>query len=388
MMHPFRGKTAIAGVGRTPISKQSGVTTLTLALQAITAALADAGLEPADVDGVACFRVGDSVEAKYVAQCLGIRDLRYHLDQNGGGGVGNQVLASAAMAVATSMATCVVCWRALNARSGVRMGGSGRAPAPNLESPYYSPYGIVSAPQKLALYARAFMHDRGVTEKDLGAVAIAQREYAQRNERATQRSPLTMDDYLASRWIAEPLRLYDCCLESDGAVALVITSAERARHLAQSPVLIAGAAYGSGHLVISNGWSDLATSSAAEMAPRLYSAAGIGPTELDVVELYDPCTALVLVQLEDYGLCGRGEAAGLVGGGGTRLGGPMPTNTHGGHLSEGYIHGMNHVAEAVDQLRGHAGDRQVTGAETALVTSEAGYVGGNNSAMILRRDER
>ncbi len=384
--HPLRDRAAIAGVGYTEFSKDSGVSTLTLALRAITAALADAGLTAADVDGVACHRVGDSVQAVVVAQSLGIRDLRFHLDMFGGGSTSHQVIASAAMAVVTGVADTVVCWRAINARSEWRMGGTGRSAPETVEFQYQVPYGYATPPQQYAMQARAYMHQYGIVAEDLGRVAISQRNYAMQSPRAMMRTPLTMEDYLASRWIVEPLRLFDCCLETDAAVALVVTTTERARGLAQRPVLISAAAYGSGHNLYSNHRGDLGTSAAAELAPRLYAMAGIGPQEVDVAELYDAFTPLVLVQLEDYGFCRKGDAAQFIADGNMSPGGALPVNTHGGHLSEGYVHGLNHVAEAVTQLRGGAGSRQVARAEVALSTAQPGYVAGTTSALLLRKD--
>jgi acetyl-CoA acetyltransferase len=284
------------------------------------------------------------------------------------------------------MADTVVCWRAINARSEWRMGGTGRAAPETVEFQYQVPYGYATPPQQYAMQARAYMHQYGVVAEDLGRVAISQRNYAMASPRAMMRTPLTMEDYLASRWIVEPLRLFDCCLETDAAVAVVVTTTERARGLAQRPVLISAAAYGSGHNLYSNHRGDIGTSAAADLAPRLYAMAGIGPKEVDVAELYDAFTPLVLVQLEDYGFCKKGDAAAFVADGNVSPGGSLPVNTHGGHLSEGYVHGLNHVAEAVSQLRGDAGSRQVVGAEVALSTAQPGYVAGTTSALLLRRD--
>jgi len=384
--HPLRDRAAIAGVGRTEYSRSSGVSTLTLALRAIRAALDDAGLTTADVDGVACHRVGDSVQATLVAQSLGIRDLRYHLDLFGGGSQSAWAVGSAAIAVAAGVADCIVVWRSVNARSEFRMGGTGRAAPDTLEFQYQAPYWFATPPQQFAMYTRAYLDAYGVVPEDLGRIAIAQREFAVRNERAVMRTPLTMDGYLESRPIVDPLRLLDCCLETDAAVAVVVTSAARARDLARPPVLISGAACGGGHTLFSNGRGDLTTTAAADLAPRLYATAGLRPDDVDVAELYDAFTPLVLLQLEDYGFAPKGEAAGLVADGVTALGGRMPVNTHGGHLSEGYVHGLNHVAEAVDQLRGDAGERQTPGAEVALSTGQPGYVAGTTSALLLRSD--
>jgi acetyl-CoA acetyltransferase len=385
MPHPLRDKAAIVGVGFTEFSKNSGVSTLALALRAVSNALADAGLTQQDVDGVACHRVGDSVQAVVVAQSLGIQDLHFHYDLWGGGSASAGVIGAAAMAVATGMAETVVCWRAINARSEYRMGGTGRADPDTVEFQYQAPYGLSTPPQQFAMFSRAYMHETGTTAEHLGHVAITQREHALLSERAMMRKPLSMEEYLASRWIVEPLRLYDCCLETDAAVALVVTTPERARDLRQHPVLVSGAGYGSGHTLYSNDKGDLTPTAAAKMSERLYAAAGIGPGDIDVAELYDAFTPLVLMQLEDYGFCKRGEAKELVASGGTRLGGSLPVNTHGGHLSEGYVHGLNHVAEAVSQLRRTCGERQVKGAEVALSTSQPGYVSGSTSAVVLRR---
>jgi acetyl-CoA acetyltransferase len=380
----MRDRAAIVGVGYTEFSKRSGVSTLALALRAISAALEDAGLTIADVDGVATHRVGDSAQASIVAQSLGIRDLRFHLDLWGGGSTSASVVGAAAMAVATGTADCVVCWRAVNARSEFRMGGTDRSSPDTVEFQYQTPYGYVAPPQQFAMVARAYMSRYGITAEDLGRVAITERAHAATNERALMRAPLSMADYLASRWIVEPLRLFDCCLETDAAVALVVTTPERARDLLRPVVLVAGAATGGGHTLYSNRRGDLTASAARDMAPRLFAAAGVSPEEIDVAELYDAFTPLVLIQLEDYGFCAKGEAAGFVASGGMALGGELPVNTHGGFLSEGYVHGLNHVAEAVQQLRGDCGDRQVGGARVALATGQPGYVAGTTSAVVLR----
>jgi acetyl-CoA acetyltransferase len=287
------------------------------------------------------------------------------------------------MAVVTGQASTVVCWRAINARSEWRMGGTGRAAPDTVEFQYQVPYSYATPPQQFAMAARAWMADRGATELDLGAVAVTTRAHAALNPAAMMRDPITIDDYLASRWVVEPFRLFDCCLETDAAVAVVVTTADRARDLRRPPVTISGAVWGSGQMLVSNG-RDFTVSGAAAAGRRLWEQAGFGPADLDVAELYDAFTSLVLVQLEDYGIVGRGEAAGFVRDGHTALGGRLPVNTHGGHLSAGYVHGLNHLAEAVRQLRGECGARQVPGAAVALSTGQCGYVAGNTSALALR----
>jgi acetyl-CoA acetyltransferase len=380
----LRDSTAIVGVGYTPFSKDSGVSTLNLALRAIQAAIEDAGLSLRDIDGLATHRVGDSALPSTVLQSLGLRDVGYVLDQFGGGSASHAIVGNAAMAVAAGLAETVVCYRALNARSEFRMSGTGRPPPDQVEFHYQAPYGYVAPAQQFGMAARAHMLRYGTTAEQLGAVAVTQRGHAVANERALMRTPITLDDYLASRWIAEPFRLLDCCLETDGAVALVVTSAERARDLRRHPVLIRAATWGSGQTLYSNG-NDLTESAARRMAPRLFAQAGLGPEEVDVAMLYDCFSWTVLVQLEDYGFCPKGEGGPFAASGATRLGGALPVNTHGGFLSEGYVHGLNHVAEAVAKLRGDAGERQVEGAEIALSTAQPGYVAGNTSALVLRR---
>lgn len=375
----MRDRTAIAGVGYTPFSRDSGVSTLTLAIDAITAALDDAGLTLDDVDGLATHRVGDSTPPWVVAPALGLGDVTWYLDQFGGGSVSHAVIGQAAMAVAAGVADTVVCYRAINARSEFRMGGTGRGPAPVFDAQYQAPYGYFAPPQQFAMYTRAHMLKYGTTHEHLGHVAVAQRANAVKNPRALKRDPITMDDYLASRWIAEPLRLLDCCLETDGACAVVITGADRARDLPHRPVLISGAAWAGGDSFFSGQGGDFTVSEAARLAPRLYDMAGVGPADIDVAELYDCFTYSVIVQLEDYGFCAKGD-----GGPYAASGEMLPVNTHGGFLSEGYVHGINHVAEAVSQLRGTAGDRQVPGAEVALSTAQPGYVLAGTSALILR----
>ncbi|MAG30668.1 MAG: acetyl-CoA acetyltransferase [Deltaproteobacteria bacterium] len=383
---PLRDQVAIVGIGCTEFSKDSGVSTLTLGTRAILAALDDAGLPPEKLDGLATFRVGDSVLPAIVAQTLGLRDLRYYVDQFGGGSVSHSIVGQAALAIHAGIADYVVCYRALNARSEFRMGGTGRPLVDAVETQYQAPYGYFVPPQQFAMAARTHMEKYGTTEAQLGKVAVTQRAHAADNERAMMREPISLDDYLASRWVVEPFRLFDCCLETDGAVALVVTSAERARDLRKPPVLISGAAWGSGQTLYSNQQPDTTRSAAADVAPRLYAMAGVGPTDIDVAQIYDCFTYSVIVQLEDYGFCEKGEGGPFVESGATAAGGPIPVNTHGGFLSEGYVHGLNHVYECVSQLRGEAGVRQVEGAEVGLSTAQPGYIAGNASALVLRRD--
>jgi acetyl-CoA acetyltransferase len=382
----IRDQVAIAGIGCTEFSKNSGVSTLTLGTRAIVAACQDAGLSPSELDGVATFRVGDSVLPAILSQALGIKNLRFFIDQFGGGSVSHSIIGQAALAIHAGVASHVVCYRALNARSEFRMGGIGRPLVDAVETQYQAPFGYFTPPQQFAMAARAHMEKYGTTEAQLGQVAVTQRANAVLNERAMMREPITLDDYFAARWVVEPFRLFDCCLETDAAVALLVTSAERARDLRKTPVLISGAAWGSGQTLYSNEQPDTTRSSAAETSRRLFEMAGVEASDIDVAQLYDCFTYSVLVQLEDYGFCKKGEGGAFVESGATALRGSIPVNTHGGFLSEGYVHGLNHVYESVSQLRHDAGKRQVDGAQTALSTAQPGYVSGNTSALVLRRD--
>jgi acetyl-CoA acetyltransferase len=379
-----RGQSAIAGIGCTEYSKDSGVGVFTLAARAVKAAVADAGLELSDVDGLATFGPNDSISPNMLAPALGI-DMTYYVDQWLGGSVSLSIVGQAALAVSAGVADCVVCYRALNGRSEMRLNGGGAA---RMRVPWDMPFkmagGVMAPSQEIAMAARAHMERYGTTNEDLGRIAVLSRTNALDNERAMMRKPMTMDDYLESRWIVDPFRMFDCCLETDGAAAVVVTTAERAKDLPHRPVLIQGAAWGGGVNVVNNGHTDLAESPARLIAPRLFDAAGLGPSDVDFAELYDCFTYNVLSQIEGYGFAEPGGVPAMLDDGAfDRATGSLPVNTHGGLLSEGYIHGINHVYEAVEQIRGDAGHRQVDRHDVALVTGQLGYVSGYSSAAVL-----
>jgi len=380
-----RGQAAIAGIGCTEFSRDSGVSTFTLAARALKAAVEDAGLGVRDIDGLATFGVNDSISPNVLAQSLGIQSMRYYVDQWLGGSVSLSVLGQASLAVSSGVADCVVCYRALNGRSEVRMSGSASPTGrPPWDLQFRLSAGYIAPAQEIAMAARAHMLRYGTTSEDFGRIAVLSRRNALDNERAMMRKPMTMDDYLASRWIAEPFRMFDCCLETDGAVAVVVVSADRANDLPHRPVLIQGAAWGGGVNIVNNGYTDLAESPAKLIADRLYSAAGVGPADIDFAELYDCFTYSVLSQIEGYGFCEPGGVPAMLAEGAfDRATGSLPINTHGGLLSEGYLHGMNHVFEAVQQIRGEAAHRQVARHDVALVTGQLGYVSGYSSAVVL-----
>lgn len=386
----LRDQACIVGVGETPYCRKpgSGKSELRLLLEASLAAIADAGLEVSEIDGVMTPIMGGSAED--LAANLGLSDLRFAVQVNMGGASPVSSLQTAAMAVSHGVADHVLVPTGWNGYSGTR----GRD-AVELEADfhmaatmrdYYLPFGSSAPPQLYALMARRHMHEYDTPPEALGAVAIAARKHAHLNPKAVMRGrPLTMEDYLASRWITEPYRLLDCCIETDGAAAVVVTSAERAEALqAHDPVYITGVAEGRPYPAddIVNR-PDMLTVGLTHAARRAYEMAGLGPEDLDFAEIYDCFTFEVLQQLEEAGICGRGESPGFVADGAIELGGRLPVNTHGGLMSEAHVIGMNHIVEAVRQLRHEAGDRQVEGARVGLVTGWGDF--GDGSMAILTR---
>jgi len=368
---------AIAGIGRTPYGKASGRTPLAMAAAAARAALADAGLAGGDVDGVAEFQTGDSARAIAVGAAIGADDLSWALDISGGGNVACATVAEAFAAVSRGACDVAVVYRSLNGRSGARYGRGEVTPVPmSGEMQFAALHGYVVPPMWIGMWAQRHKHVYGTSEEDFGHIAITTRRHAERNEHATQRTPLTMDGYLEGRWIYEPFRVYDCCLETDGAVALVITALDRARDLRHQPVRLLAEAEAHTH---GGSWDqppDLASMYSAQAGPRLWSRTALRPGDVDVACMYDCFTYTVMATFEDFGFCPKGEVGRFFADGRATYGGDVVVNPHGGLLSEGYIHGMNHHYEAVLQLRGAAEHRQVPGAEVALVTAGAGPFGG------------
>jgi acetyl-CoA acetyltransferase len=379
-----RSQAAVAGLGYTEFSRDSGVSTFALAARAVKAAIDDAGLKIEDIDGLATYGVNDSIAPNYLAQALGIQSLGYFVDQWGGGNVSQSIIGQAALAVSSGVADCVVCYRALNARSEYRMGGTGRAPVPIWDAQFKTPGHNVPA-QEIAMSARSHMLRYGTRSEDFGRVAVLCRENAIANERAMKREPLTLDDYMESRWVVEPFRLLDCCLETDGAVALVVVPADRAKDLRHPPAYIRGAAWGGGYSLVNNGYTEFPPSPGTILAKRVYDAAGLGPDDIEFAELYDCFTYSLLVQLEDFGFAEKGGVPGMLADGVfDRASGRLPVNTNGGLLSEGYIHGLNNTCEAVQQIRGEAGERQVAHNDVGLVTGNgAGFVMAYSCALVL-----
>ena len=411
---PAHRRAHLVGVGETRYAKWGGITDASehaLACQAILAAVADAGLSPDAVDGLASF-ADDRNLAVMIAADLGLRELRFAgLSWLPGGGGACAAIASAAMAVESEQAEVVVVYRSLCQGQFYRFGrggsrgaaaGAGDAalasdepyqfrPAASLleeQMAFTLPFGMFNAPIAYAMQLRRHMHLYGTTSAQLGRVAVACRTHAQDNPRAVMHGrPMTLDDHARSRMVADPFRLFDCCLESDGACAVVVTTAERARDTARRAVALLGTAqgapqgYGWGPFVSASiGDESYAAGGAAGVAYRLWQSTGLRPPDVDVAQIYDHFSGLVLLTLEDFGFCARGEGGPFVASGALDArGGALPTNTHGGSLSEAYMHGLNHVVEGVRQLRGDS-TLPIDGAEVCLVTSAAGVP---TSALLL-----
>jgi acetyl-CoA acetyltransferase len=391
----FNSAASIAGIGWTDYTRNSGRPVEALALEACRHAIEDAGLVPADLDGIVSYGLGDTSTTSVVATGLGLPVVNHYADYGAGGNMACGVVLHAAMAVATGQANNVLVYRALNGASGQRYGGAKFSELlaessihSDSEPQFLDTAGITMPAQHFAMLCRRHMIKYGTTDEDLAAVAMNGRAHARDNERAMKRAPMTLDDYRASPWIAEPFRMYDCCLQSDGACALLVTSTERARDMRHRPVTIRAGVTGNGPanrgLMWGNSWQDHSECYARFIADRLFGMAGIERGDLDFAQVYDCFTYSVIGQFEDFGLCRKGEAGAFFREGHARLGGKLPVNTAGGLLSEAYIHGLNNAVEAVSQLRGDAGSRQVRDAELGLVT--AGGATSTGSALILGVD--
>ncbi len=381
------GRAAICGIGQTEFSKESGRTELQLACECVKSALDDAGLSPADVDGLVTFTM-DTTEEIDLVRNLGIGQLSMFSRVPYGGGAAAGTVLQAAMAVATGVADVVVCYRAFNERSGMRFGGfASTLTSMPLFLSWYGPYGLLTPASWVALHARRYMEAYGVTNADFAPIAVVDRTHAATNPDAWFHGrPITVEDHQASRWIVEPvLRLLDCCQESDGGVAVVVTSTERARSLRHEPAVVVAAAQGAtfdGESMTSYYRDDLTgLPEMGVVGRRLWEMSGLGPDDIQTAFLYDHFTPFVLMQLEELGFCGRGEAKEFATVENLSIGGRLPINTNGGLLGEAYIHGMNGITEGVRQIRGTS-HNQVDAVEHVLVTSGTGVP---TSGLILGR---
>lgn len=385
MSSAIRDRTAIVGIGQTAFGKGLEDSELSLACQAISMAIDDAGLQPSDVDGLAMFSMENGRETE-VARSVGLGDITYFGEVGYGGGAGCGTVGHAAMAVATGQCRVAVAWRAR------KRSGKGSRPWAQVSqrlqgAPQWSrPFGLLRPVDEIAMLARRYMHQFGATRDHLANVALAFRKHANRNPNATMHEkPLTRAQYMAARWIAEPLCLYDNCLETDGALAVVIVAADHARDLRQKPVYLHAFAQGIPRQlqVMTNYFNDdplLGPSYAC--ARLLWERSEIQPRDIRVAQLYDAFSPLIPLSLEGYGFCARGEGGDYTNDGALEWpDGRLPTNTAGGGMSEAYVHGFNLILEGVRQMRGTS-SCQVENADNCLVTSGEGVP---TSALILRR---
>ena len=389
--HTYAGKAAVVGIGATEFSKSSGRSELQLALEACVAACEDAGIEPSQVNGLSTFTMETNPESE-ILRGLGIPELTHFSRIHFGGGAPCATVQYAAMAVASGVADYVLCYRAFNERSGRRFGSGvqGRPAGVTAEEAQFSwtsSYGLLTPASWVAMFATRMMHEFGITSEDFGRVAVADRRHAANNPAAHfYQQPITLEDHQNSRWIVEPLHLLDCCQETDGGQAMLVTTVERARDLKQPAVIIEAAAQGMAddqHMMRSFNRSSLVgLPEMGTCARQIWETSGLGPDDIKTAVLYDHFTPFVLAQLEEFGFCGRGEAKDFMKDGNIEIGGRLPINTHGGQLGEAYLHGMNGVAEGVRQVRGTSVN-QVDGAEHVLVT---GGTGVPTSAVMLGVD--
>ena len=383
------GRACIIGVGESAYTRGGGPpkTALRLQLEAATRAIADAGLGNKQIDGVMPFPGLATVEE--LAANLGLDNLRFSGTVGMGGATPVASLQPAALAVTAGAATHVLLvagWAGYSMRARLAaIADTSVLPGREIARDYYIPHGLTAPPQWYALMARRHMHEFGTRPEQLGAIAVAMRKHAQLNPRAVMCGrPLTLEAYLESPMISAPYRLFDCCLETDAAAAVVVSTVERARDLGTPPVRILGVASAQPYPAddITNR-RDIFTTGLTLAAPRAFAQAGVTPRDVDFAEVYDCFTFEVLQQLEEAGFCRRGEGGAFVEGRRIELGGALPVNTHGGLLSEAHVLGMSHVVEAVRQLRGEAGERQVRNAEVGVVTGWGDF--GDGSIAVLGR---
>jgi acetyl-CoA acetyltransferase len=377
----LRNKAAIVGVGASPQGKLEGSTPLSLGVEAFKRALDDAGLKKEDIDGLLTMPGTTSPEGSLnflrMGETLGI-DPKYTGSMTMGGGTAGALVQNAVMAVEAGLATTVACVFGDTAKTGGskfnRASGWGDS---------WGIWGMFAAAANSAIAASRHMALYGTTSRQLGEVAVACRKHASLNPNAVMREPITIEDHQNSRWVVEPFHLLDCCLISDGGVCVIVTSADRAKHLKKPPVVIAGLgqAYTTQNMEREDWWY---VPHQKEALGRAFAMAGVTPKDIDVAQLYDNFTMSVLLWLEHAGFCGVGEAGSFVEGGRIQLGGELPINTAGGNLSESYMEGWLHIVEGVRQIRGECGERQVAGAETCLVTGRGMTLNCSN-AMILQK---
>jgi acetyl-CoA acetyltransferase len=388
----LKGKTAIAGLGITKQGKVYDFSHIGFAVEAVRLALADAGLRRTELDGLllnpGLSWTDQGMGSFQLQQAMGLRNLRLSATMNAGGATACAMIQLAAQAIDAGACTTVACVfsdaplkppKPKSATDGGGTAASGSAGAYGFARGLDAAYGQFGVNAMYAMVARRHMHFYGTSNDHFGAIAVAQRQWANRNPAAQFfDTPMTLDDYHHSRWVVEPFHLFDCCLVSNGGLAVIVTSAERARDLRKPPVYLWG--MGQGHP--GGDPSETLTSGAVLSRQSAFPMAGVGVEDIDVVELYDCYTFTVLVCLEDYGFCKKGEGGPFVADGKTAPGGSLPVNTGGGQLSSFYMWGMTPISEGVIQLRGEGGDRQVANARLALVSGNGGLLS-THSTLVL-----
>jgi acetyl-CoA acetyltransferase len=378
----LKDRAAVVGIGETAFAKRLEASEKRLACEAILAALDDAGIAPSEVDGFSSYTMETSDEVE-VAKNVGAGVVTFFSQVGYGGGAGPATLGHLAMAIATGQCRVGVAWRSRKRGSGGRPWAGAHQQSAN--ATWTRPYGLLRPVDEIAMLTRRYMHEFGATREHLANVALAVRGMATRNPKAMMHDrPLSREEYMGARWISEPLCLFDNCLETDGALACVLVGAERARDGRHPPVWVH--AFGQGlpaqmHTMVNYWCDDPLRGPAWTCADQLYRHSDIGPAEIEVAQLYDAFSPLVLLSLEGYRFCARGEGAAFSEKGALEPGGRLPINTSGGGLSEAYVHGFNLINEGVRQMRG-ASTSQVAGAEACLVTGGEGVP---TSAVILRR---
>ena len=383
----IKDKAAIVGIGETEFSWDSGRSEIQLACEAIKAACEDAGISPHQIDGLVRYEMDTNHETLLV-QTLGIPNLRHWESVSYGGGAGNAVVGHAAAAISAGFCNYVVCFRAANLRSQLRL-GQARNPeriAGGAQA-FAAPWGNMAPVHHFGMFVRRYMHMYGATSQHFGWVAVTLREHASRNPRALRRTPITLDDHQNSRLVADPLHLLDICQENDGAAAIIMTSTDRAKDLrhADTPILVEAAAQGSGPQndgIIYR--PDLAMAESVNTAQDLWARAKLGPSDIDALMFYDHFTPFCLLNLEAYGFLPFGEAKDFVDGGqNIRFDGTLPINTHGGNHSEAYIHGLTHAQEAVRLIRGTSSSQPPNKSINRVLSCSS--VAQLSAAVIIRR---
>jgi acetyl-CoA acetyltransferase len=376
-------RTAIVGIGQTAFGKGLPQSELELACIAISRALDECGIAPAEVDGLASYTMEDNREVD-VARNVGLGDITWFSQVGFGGGAGCGVVGQAAMAIVTGQAEIVVAWRARKRASAASRPWAQVQRRLGEHQQWSRPFGLLRPVDEIAMLTRRYMHEYGGTRDHLANVALAARGHANRNPAATMyERPLTREAYMEARWISEPLCLFDNCLETDGALAVVVTSAERAKDLPQKPAYIHSFAQSipPQHQTMTNYFTDDPLRGPAwACAEKLWSASDFKPADVKVAQLYDAFSPLIILSLEGYGFCARGEGGPFTDNGAIELGGRLPVNTSGAGMSEAYVHGFNLITEGVRQVRGTS-TAQVEGTDNCLVTSGEGVP---TSALLLR----